>query len=120
MNYALSVSLVVQMEASFGLVQSIPEEGARRLHADDRRLTPPRIMAELAETRELVAGHHLDFPGIFYRPVLSESALGKHLTAKRPHCVIPHFQPKAFNQRGQLLIHHSGTLQSVRGDALRI
>ncbi|MFO7788757.1 MAG: hypothetical protein R6W87_13505 [Halospina sp.] len=28
--------------------------------------TRRRIMAELAESRELVAGHHLDFPGIGY------------------------------------------------------
>ena len=31
------------MEAGFGLVQWIPEEEARRLHAENRRPTPPRI-----------------------------------------------------------------------------
>ncbi|WP_295717978.1 MBL fold metallo-hydrolase [uncultured Halovibrio sp.] len=39
----LTTPLDAQMEASFGLVQSIPEEKARRLHAENCRPTPPRI-----------------------------------------------------------------------------
>ena len=42
-NFVLTTLLDAQMEASFGLVQSIPEEEARRLHAENRRPTPPRI-----------------------------------------------------------------------------
>lgn len=42
-NFVLTTLLDAQMEASFGLVQSIPEEEAKRLHAFNRRPTPPRI-----------------------------------------------------------------------------
>ncbi|MGM0433825.1 MAG: MBL fold metallo-hydrolase [Pseudomonadota bacterium] len=42
-DFVLTTLLDAQMEASFGLVQSIREEEARRLHAQNRRPTPPRI-----------------------------------------------------------------------------
>ena len=33
---------------------------------DQARKTRHEIMAEVAQSREMVAGHHLDFPGVGY------------------------------------------------------
>ena len=53
-DFILSTLLDAQMEASFALVQNIDEDAVRRLHAESRRPTPPRITlnAYLLDTGE--------------------------------------------------------------------